>query len=234
MLFAAEARADSLDRTLDRMIEVYGGESSLRKADRQQQEWDFFALGSEQHGVDRRSMFLPGRLKVELDYPQRQETRLLNENASTVILGDNTARLATVPQRDAMRLQLMRLYSPLALRDRIEQLDLARHEGRIVLTLRELGLRTDYFVDAESWRIETVVGYLSVGGRKMTFLTEYSDFDHVDDVLIHRRENKFVGNVNTAVLRLRTIEFDVDFGDNEFTIELGPVKEQADATIAKN
>ena len=51
----------------------------------------------------------------------------------------------------------------------------------------------------------------------MQFRTEYSDFSFVDGVLIHQKENKFAGDVNTAKLRLRHVEFDAEFNPYEFT-----------------
>ena len=50
----------------------------------------------------------------------------------------------------------------------------------------------------------------------MQFLTEYSDFTMGDGVLIHQREKKFAGGVNTAVLHLRDIPLDADLKDANF------------------
>ena len=50
----------------------------------------------------------------------------------------------------------------------------------------------------------------------MQFVTEYSDYSMVDGVLVHHRENKWVGGMNTAVLRLQRITVDADFDDDEF------------------
>jgi hypothetical protein len=119
-------------------------------------------------------------------------------------------------QRDAMRLQLMRLYTPLTLRDRVDALGVSSSEDYIVLTLREHGLLTEYFVNSETWRIEKTVGTLHIRGMEMQFVTEYSEFAMVDGVLMHHRENKFAGGTNTAVLKLRNIEFGVKFDDEIF------------------
>lgn len=224
--------ADTLDEVLDDMVEVYGGEAVLRKADCMTQEWELVALRGSRHGRDRRSVHIPGRLRVELTYPHKSELRVLNGEAGMVVFDGTRARMAPVPQRDSMRLQMMRLYSPLALRDRIGNVDLARVDRHWVLTLREFGLRADFFVDAASYRIDKVVGYLSMGGGEMTFVTEYSDFNVVDGILVHHRENKFAGGTNTAVLRLREVRFDVEFSDSEFQLPEEVTKE--DVTIARN
>ncbi len=132
-------------------------------------------------------------------------------------------------QRDAMRLQLMRLYTPLALRDRIDSLGVSSSEDYVVLTLREHGLLTEYFVNSATWRIEKTVGTLHTRGMGMQFVTEYSEFALLDGVLVHHRENKFAGDTNTAVLKLRSIEFGVEFDDETFE---APRQQETSVTAA--
>jgi len=134
-----------------------------------------------------------------------------------VVFRDGIPTIAKDMQRDAMRLQLMRLYSPLALRDRIENLSMAEQGGFLYLTLREKGLRADFVVNMENWRIEKVVGTMSINGNEMNFVTEYSEFKVVDGVLVHHRENKYAGQVNTAVLNLNKITIDAQFEDDTFS-----------------
>ena len=86
----------------------------------------------------------------------------------------------------------------------------------MVMNQGEAGLRVEYHVNRDSWRIEKVVGILAVGAGEMSFVTEYSDFAWVDGVLVHQRENKFAGGTNTAVLKLRNVEFGVEFDDSVF------------------
>ena len=226
------ASADTLDVVVDKLIEAYGGEVRLRSAERMIQEWDFLSLATNQRGTDRRSLLLPGHLKVELTYPHKSEVRLLTGKEGFVAFSASGVRAAPPMQRDAMRLQLMRHYSPLALRDRIGHLELRSGDRHEVLSLREFGLRVDYYVNVDTWHVERVVGHLPVGGGEMTFVTEYSDHGKVDGILVHRRENKFAGDVNTARLHLRSIEFDVEFGDADFS--LGTETRQGGDTVAKN
>lgn len=212
----ATSQSDLLVTTLDQMIDAYGGEKNLRKLDHMVQEWDLVALMGNRHGTDRRSIVVPDRLKVELTYPSKTETRLLSGDTGFVVFGDQPASLAKDPQTAAMRLQLMRLYSPLALRDRVALMHVSADNEQLVLTLWENELRADYHVNRETWHIEKVVGALIIGGGEMNFVTEYSDFAWVEGVLVHKRENKFAGGVNTAVLQLRNIEFGVAFDDDTF------------------
>jgi len=210
--------AQPLDRdtVLMNLIESYGGELNLGKLNSMVQEWDMVALRGNRHGKDLRSIRIPGQLRVELRYPDNRETRILNGDTSHVIFEGRPAQVAEGPQQSAMRLQLMRLYSPLALWERRESLTLTAEGAHCALSLIENGLQADYLIDTENWRIEKVVGTLAINGAEMRFLTEYSDFAFVDGVQIHRKENKYAGGVNTAVLQLRRIELQTDLPDDTF------------------
>ena len=210
--------AQPLDRdaVLKNLVESYGGERNLRKLDSMIQEWDMVALRSKRHGKDLRSIRLPDQLRVELRYPDKREIRVLNGDASHVLFDDRPAQAAREPQRDAMRLQLMRLYSPLVLRERRDSLSLTVEGEYCALSLIDGDLRVDYLVNTENWRIEKVVGTLRMNSTEMRFLTEYSDFDFVDGVLIHHKENKFAGGTNTAVLTLTAVTLDAALDAKRF------------------
>ena len=209
----------SLEResVLQKLIESYGGETNLRKLERMVQEWDMVAMMGNRHGKDVRSIRVPDQLKVELTYPDKTEIRILNGEKARVAFNNDPWRAASAPQQDAMRLQLMRLYSPLVLRDKGDSLKLMLDGEYCALSLVERGIRADYLVNQDTWRIEKVVGTLWINDTEMRFLTEYSDFKFVDGTLVHQRENKFAANVNTAVLQLRNIEFNADLDDSSFT-----------------
>ncbi len=214
----AAAQTEDIGSVLEQVIEAYGGETNLRKLDNMIQEWAFYAPMRGRHGADIRRVSVPNQLKVELHYPDKSEIRVLSGDRGFVRFDDRGATVASDQQRDGMRLQLMRLYSPLALRERIENLQMRTSaDGNfLALTLREAGLRTDYLVNRTNWQIETVVGTMVIKGVEMRFRTEYSDFKIVDGVLIHQRENKFAGEVNTAKLRLQNVELGADFDPHEF------------------
>ena len=218
VLFSHSGLSETLDReiVIERLIESYGGEKNLRKLDAVVQEWGFVALMGNRHGTDIRSIRMPDRLKVELRYPNKMETRFLDGDSAWVVFDEKEAAEATQAQRDAMRLQLMRLYSPLALRDKSDAVTLVVDGGFCALSLIENGVQADYLVNRETWRIESVVGSLKVKGGQMQFLTEYSDFKFVDGALIHQKENKFAGGVNTAKLLLRRVILDPDLEEGTF------------------
>ena len=224
----ANGQSDAVSEALERMIAAYGGAENLQKLDSMVQEWDLLALTRNQQGSDKRSVRLPEQLKVELTYPDKQETRVLNGDSGYAIFDDRAPTAASTMQTSAMRLQLMRLYSPLTLRDKRDALEFSRSGDYVVLTLSEQGLQTDYVVSPDTWHIVKVMGKLSVNGAAMRFVTEYSDHAMVDGVLVHHRENKWVGSMNTAVLRLQHITVDAEFDDDEFE----PVENRTDPVIA--
>ena len=205
-----------LDIVLQNLIESYGGEKNLHKLDSQIQEWAVVALMGNSHGTDVRAIRAPRQLRVELRYPHKSETRIINGDRSYASYGNAPAQEAVHPQSDAMRLQLMRLYSPLVLHDKRNDLALTVNGEYCALTLSESGLRVDYMVNMTNWRIEKVIGSMTINGTDMRFLTEYSDFKFHDGVLVHERENKYAGAVNTAVLQLGHITLDADLNEDFF------------------
>jgi len=214
--FPGFAQAADVRTVLDQLIQSYGGENNLRKMDNMVQEWDMVALMGNRHGTDVRSIRSPDLLRVDLSYPGKSETRILNGESASVIFNGSRQGNVSTPQRDAMRLQLMRLYSPLMLRNKIDSLSLKEEGGLLALSLVESGVHVHYLVNKEIWRIEKVAGSLIINGGEIQFLTEYSDFSVVEGVLVHHRENKFAGGVNTAMLQLRQITFDAHMDDSLF------------------
>ena len=210
------AQDPGIAEILERVIVAYGGEDNLRKLDSQVQEWDIVALSSGSHGSDTRRIRVPDQLKVEVAYPHKKETRVISGTAGYYLHNGQHLRPASEPQRDAMRLQLMRHYSPLVLRKKFDFLTLSANEEFRVITLFEQGVRVDYYVNADTWRIERVVGSLAINRTEMQFVTEYSNFEFRDGVLVHLKENKFAGGVNTAVLELRSVTLDAELTDTDF------------------
>ena len=208
--------AMDLEGVLDKLIKSYGGEENLRKLDTMTQQWDVVALMGNRHGTDVRDIRVPDQLRVELDYQGESETRILNGNIAYYRSNVSPASDVTVFQRDAMRLQLMRLYSPLVLRDKIASVSLTEDGDWLALSLAEYGVKVHYQVNRGNWRIEKVSGVMSINGNEMQFLTVYSDFAVVEGALLHHKENKFAGDVNTAVLNLKKVSFDVEFEDSHF------------------
>jgi hypothetical protein len=83
--FANIAHASEVRTVLDRLIHTYDGESNLGKMDNMIQKWDFVAMMGKRHGTDTRSIHAPNQLRVELSYPDKSETRILNGDSAHVI-----------------------------------------------------------------------------------------------------------------------------------------------------
>jgi len=213
---AATAADQELATILDRLIHSYGGENNLKKMDNMVQQWDFVAMMGKRHGKDIRSVRSPSQLRVDLVYPEKSETRILNGDIGQTIFNTAPPKNVTGMQLDAMRLQLMRMYSPLMLRSKIDSMSLVEDGQNLALSLAESGVHVFYLVNKENWRIEKVAGTLMTNGREVQFLTEYSDFKVVEGVLVHYKENKFASGFNTAKLQLRTIKFDASLDDALF------------------
>jgi len=211
-------QASDVQTVLDQLINTYGGEKNLRKMDSMIQEWDMTALMGNRQGTDTRYVRAPDQLRVDLSYPQKSETRVLNGDTAFALFEGAAPEQVTGIQRDAMRLQLMRLYSPLMLRNKIDSVSLIEEGDLLALSLVENGVHVHYMINKENWHIEKVAGSLLMNGNEIQFLTEYSDFKVIEGLLVHQKENKFAGGMNTAVLQLRKITFDASIEDNQFTV----------------
>ena len=215
-LFAGYAQASDLHTVVDQIIQAYGGEQNLRKMDNMTQEWDLVALMGKRHGTDTRHVRSPGKLRVDLNYPEKSETRILNGDVAQSIFNGAPPVNVTGIQLDAMRLQLMRMYSPLMLKSKIGSMSLEESGEFLALSLAENGVHVFYLVNQENWHIEKVAGSLMMNGREIQFLTEYSDFAVIEGVLVHHKENKYASGVNTARLQLRQITFDASLDNSLF------------------
>ena len=214
--FPIFSQGSELAPVLDRLIETYGGEENLRKLDNMKQQWHMVAMIRNQSGTDIRHVRSPDLLRVELTYPDKKEIRILTTEAAHVIFEDRQPQAVSGMQRNAMRLQQMRLYSPLMLKNKIESMNLIEEGDYLALSLVEEGLHVFYMINKETWRIEKVAGTLMMHGNEIKFLTIYSDFTMMDGVLVHRKEDKYAGGVNTAMLQLKEITFDAELPDSLF------------------
>ncbi len=206
---------DSKEQILDEMIGAYGGPENLKKLDSYISVWTMEVRVRPQKGKAVNFVDQAGRLRVELLYPNRAETRVINGTKG--YKGYNKEPLQEVhgPKLDSMKLQLMRLYTPLTLKNK-GGITITEGEGVKYITLKEGSLTTVYHVNATTFRIEKVVGTLNMGGREMEFQTEYSDFKKVNGVLMHHRENKFAAGMNTAELFLKEVKLSAKHDDSLF------------------
>jgi len=200
----------SVDEILNKMVVSYGGEVALSKLNAPyQQEWALTAIArNNEKGSDHRTIDLPNKLKIELTYPSKSEIRFLDGAKGEKIYDKNSRREVKGPGLDAMRLQRMRLYNPLLLKQRAAEIQADfQIKAYYQLELREENIVTIYYVNRETLLIDKVKGTLSLGGMSMSFLTKYFDYKAVEGVMLAHKEVKFAGQVNTAELVLINTQF---------------------------
>lgn len=205
---AYAADVDPLDALLGEMIAEYGGMGNLMKHNEYVSTWEMDVQVRDEKGTATLHVGLPDRLRVVLETPGQTEIRVFNAGTGTQEYVGKGKKDVDGAQLDAMRLQLMRLYTPLVLKGlkRTTKMTLDRSEGYSIINLFDGNVIVRYFVNDETKHIEAVVGMVKVGNSALDFVTEYSDYTRVDGVLMHHSENKFANGVNTAKLRLKSIE----------------------------
>lgn len=202
---------------VDMMVRGYGGEENLKKLDSYVSIWEMDAVSRGTKGSATNYVVQPGKLRVELVYPNRSETRALDGPSGVKGYDGSDLKPVAGPMVAAMKLQRMRLYTPLTLRAKQENLTLASVEPFKILTLKEGNLEVDYYIKTDTYLIDHVVGKMKMGERVMEFKTLYRDYKEVDGVFVHHKEVKYAGGVNTAILTLKEIKLNETLGKNLFT-----------------
>lgn len=205
LLTSLNASDTALEKVLNKMVDVYGGEENIAKMNDYEQVWLVEAKAGNKNGTDHRVVSLPGSLRTELTYPDKKETRLLVDGHGTKEFGGTKVE-AKGPMLDAMKLQLMRLYNPLILKNRAKNIELGSDDANHILTLKDGTLETKYFVSKREYMIEKVVGKLSVGAQSMEFVTLYKDYEKKEGAMLPTTETKYAGSVNTAVMKLQAMK----------------------------
>ncbi len=191
---------------VERMVIAYGGEESLGKLNAYEQFWQVQTKVTDTNATDSRMVVMPNSLTTELIYPDKREIRILHNNYGVKKFGDRTMR-ATGAMLDAMKLQLMRLYNPLVLRDKLRSIEASQSDDSYVLKLKQGSITSNYFVSKDNYLVYKVVGELKVADAGMEFTTLYDDYRVLDGLFIAHKETKFAGDTNTAVLYLKKMNF---------------------------
>ena len=185
---------DPVEDTLSKVITEYGGAENLKKLNSHKLMWDMNAVSRGDRGRDIRFVVLPSKLRVELQYTNSAESRIINNAAGARGSSGASLSLVSGPPLEAMKLQRMRLYSPLTLLSLSKkgELTLSEVDSYKILTLKEGTLTGNYYVNNSTNRIDRFVGEMTMpgasSGAKMEFVTEYSDFEVIEGVLLAKRE----------------------------------------------
>lgn len=205
LLTSLNAKDTASDEILNKMINVYGGEKNIIKMSSYEQVWLVEAKAGNRNGSDHRRVSLPSSLRTELTYPDKKETRTLVEGHGTKEFG-NKKVVASGPMLDAMKLQLMRLYNPLVLKNRAQNIEFSSDDTNYIFILKEGNIETKYFVSKREYLIEKVIGKLSFGAKSMGFVTLYKNYEKKEGVMMPTTEVKYAGDVNTAVMKLQSVK----------------------------
>jgi len=194
------------EQLITNMIRAYGGEKNIKQLNSYMQVWDVETKTNDGNGTDNRRVDMPYFLRTELIYPDKTETRVLIKDYGTKDFGTRKI-LAQGPMLDAMKLQLMRLFNPLVLRDNLKEIRLFIKKKYYLLSLKRGSITAEYFVSKKSFLVNKVIGRLKMGSRNMEFLTLYDDYKPVLGVMVNHKEIKYAGDVQTAVMRLKAMRF---------------------------
>ncbi len=202
-LFFSTLNAKDLDKhaIINEMIKSYGGEESLLQLLNYKQTWKIEFMSSDDSGFDNREVVMPNYLRTEIIYPHKTEIRIINKDSAQKIFSGKTTQIKG-PMINAVKLQLMRLYTPLVLKNKIKNLNITQNSKQYILELEKNNMKVEYIVSKKTLLIEKTIGRLQMGPRQLEFLTKYDDYKPVKGVMIPHKETKFVGSLNTAVMTL--------------------------------
>ncbi len=203
---SAYAKELNKNEVIKMMIKTYAGEKKLSQLDSYEQMWSVEFMNSEKSGFEKRTVKLPHSLKNEIIYPERKEVRILTKNSTKKIFGDKEEDVKG-PLADAMKLQLLRLYHPLELKRRVDDLNITQNQKQHILTLKKDRISIEFIVSKKDFLIEKVIGRLQMGPQQMEFLTKYEDYKLVNGVMVAHKEIKYVGSMNTAIMELKEMKF---------------------------
>jgi len=227
------------EELLTAMVGEYGGEGNLLMFNAYTIKLGILAVVKQDTGVEGRFVLQPkdgkpGKLRNELLYAKSPaELRVFDGEKGYGINNGKPGPIKEGPQVEAMRLQLMRLYTPLTLLGLKDKMAISSDGKYKILTLKEGAVTANYYVNPETKRIELFKGSFDAGGAPMEFGVEYSDFKKTPEgFLWPMRERKFAGGVNTAITEVREIYYAVQFGPEIFRTE--PLKDTPKRTKQGN
>lgn len=193
---------------VDRVMEAYGGVDAVRRVRTLRQEGMVITAAGSEHGSTVRIATCPDRLSLMVEYPNRTEIRIHDEEGSWQGPSPATLSETSGPMTGAMALQAARTCLP-------GSLDVYRESARIVevqpehvVVAVEMGpdLRLRVFVSSETGLVLRSESILSMGAMSMVFASDYADYRPVDGVMFPFREEAFASGAHTASIHLDSVE----------------------------
>ena len=180
------------DALVDKVIDAYGGSAAWAKVKSIAATGRVVPAMRKGDGAMTRTWRGNDNLRVEIVYPDKTETRVL-ENGK----GTNNGRESSAMELAAMRLQAARLALPLLLAGKN-----VRQSGANELEIALGDMTITAEIDPASGHIVRSTGHAG----QMAFTTVYSDFRTVNGLLIPFHEENSAMGMKTADIFLEKVE----------------------------
>jgi hypothetical protein len=194
LLLPATAHPSDLDVLVAKVVDAYGGSAAWAKVTSIDARGRVVPAMRKGDGAMTRVWRGNDNLRVEIVYPDKTETRIL-ENGK----GTNNGRESNAMELDAMRLQALRMALPRLLTDKRATL---RQAAPNTIEIAIDGLAVVAEVDPATGRIVRSTGR----SGEMAFATNYSDFRTVNGILIPFHEENSAMGMKTADIFLDKVE----------------------------
>jgi len=215
IVFQAQVKAE--DKTnptqiVKNIVQAYGGRTALEGVKVVKHTGTIQSYRLKKTGSLKRLFVLPGKLRVEMKYPDGpHEQRITTPQGAW-----RDGRPATAPMHMAMELQTARFRLPLLLTQHpVTVLSEDKNTVHLGLKLTDVS-SLEVFVERKSWRINRSVGLMTMGGMNMAFTADYSDFRKVDGVLFAHSEELTAMGTKTGVAVLDRIEVNTKTRTEDF------------------
>ena len=211
---AAAVEQDAASRTLvAKIVQAYGGAPLIERITSVNAQGDITALMRGAHGSYQRWFARPRMLRVETEYPNSSEIRLLSGQRTWSSNSGNAMHAVTGPGHLAMVYQYKQLDLPYGLLKGSYNL---RHLGlenvadkatEVMDVWDDEGPAIRVNVDTANYYIVKVTGYISVAGTSTNLAAEFSDFRPVEGLPMPFRIHNFAGGtpLSETVMRQYTV-----------------------------
>jgi hypothetical protein len=206
---------------IDRVLDAYGGTERLAVIEGYRLEGELQAVRRPAPVHTVRQFARPGQLRVELDYPDIPETRLLDGMRGWRDRGAGSQPVSGM-LLSAMVLQAARADLPWILdahRDVVRVVGPVPRSDRSLLGL-EITMGTSMlfraYIDPETSYVVESLGILVAGTQQVRFETRYSDFQLVDGIVFPFAEENYASGIHTGSTRITGVTLNPEVNPETF------------------
>ena len=213
-LSAAAVEQDTASQTLvTKIVQAYGGAPVIERITSVNAQGDIIALMRGAHGSYQRWFARPRMLRVETEYPNSSEIRILSGEKAWSSSSRNLMRAVSGPGHLAMVYQYKQLDLPYGLLKGSYNL---RHLGlenvgdkatEVMDVWDDEGPAIRVNVDTTNFYIVKVSGYISVAGTSTNLAAEFSDFRPVEGLPMPFQIHNYAGGtpLSETIVRRYTV-----------------------------